>query len=253
MRGVLLRWLVLTAAVLAASWLLDGIRVDGLLPAFLAAAMLGILNAFFRPLLILLTLPINILTLGLFTFLINALMLKIVSAVISGFTVHGFWTAVIGALIIGSTGFVIKRLRAMELTTITEFFEVRFDRRCRVTAGAICAAAGILNMGLFPKMGATYLAYATGLAGRFEHPQVIVNLIMSLMIVVVLIYTVMGGMVSVIVTDYLQFALLGIGMVVATVLVFSQPGLGWNRPWTRWPSTKAPLPSTRCTRTAMAG
>jgi len=108
MRGVLLRWLVLTAAVLAASWLLDGIRVDGLLPAFLAAATLGILNAFLRPLLILLTLPINILTLGLFTFLINALMLKMVSAVIPGFTVHGFWTAVIGALIIGAVSWFLN-------------------------------------------------------------------------------------------------------------------------------------------------
>ena len=100
MRGVLLRWLILTASVLAASMALDGIRVDGLLPAFFAAATLGILNAFFRPLLILLTLPVNILTLGLFTFIINALMLQIVSTVIPGFTVHGFWTAVLGALII---------------------------------------------------------------------------------------------------------------------------------------------------------
>lgn len=108
MRGVLLRWLLLTIAVLVASWLLDGIRVTGLLPAFLAAALLGILNAFFRPLLILLTLPINILTLGLFTFLINALMLKIVSEVITGFEVHGFWTAVFGALIIGSVSWLLN-------------------------------------------------------------------------------------------------------------------------------------------------
>ncbi len=108
MRGVLLRWLVLTVAVLVASWLLDGIRVTGLLPAFLAAATLGILNAFFRPLLILLTLPINILTLGLFTFLINALMLKIVSEVITGFEVYGFWTAVLGALIIGSVSWLLN-------------------------------------------------------------------------------------------------------------------------------------------------
>jgi putative membrane protein len=100
MRGVLLRWLILTAAVLVASWALDGIRVEGLLPAVLAAATLGILNAFFRPMLILLTLPVNILSLGLFTFLINALLLKIVSYVITGFTVNGFWTAVVGALIV---------------------------------------------------------------------------------------------------------------------------------------------------------
>jgi putative membrane protein len=108
MRGVLLRWLVLTAAVLIASWLLDGIYVTGLFPAFLAAATLGILNAFLRPLLILLTLPINILTLGLFTFLINALMLKIVSEIIPGFYVYGFWTAVLGALIIGTVSWLLN-------------------------------------------------------------------------------------------------------------------------------------------------
>jgi len=108
MRGVLLRWLVLTAAVLAASWLLDGIRVNGIFPALLAAALLGILNAVFRPLLILMTLPVNILTLGLFTFVINALMLMIVSAVIPGFDVRGFWTAVVGALIIGAASWMLN-------------------------------------------------------------------------------------------------------------------------------------------------
>ena len=108
MRGVLLRWLVLTAAVLAASWLLDGIRVDGMLSAVLAAATLGILNAFLRPLIILLTLPVNILTLGLFTFVINALMLQIVSEVIPGFAVYGFWTAVFGALIIGFVSWLLN-------------------------------------------------------------------------------------------------------------------------------------------------
>ena len=108
MRGVLLRWVVLTAAVLAASWLLDGIRVDGLVSAVLAAAMLGLLNAFLRPLLIILTLPLNIVTLGLFTFLINALMLKIASELIPGFTVDGFWTAVFGALIIGLVSWLLN-------------------------------------------------------------------------------------------------------------------------------------------------
>jgi putative membrane protein len=102
MKGVLLRWFVLTVAVLTACWLLDGIRVNGIFPALLAAALLGILNAVFRPILILLTLPVNILTLGLFTFVINALMLMIVSAVIPGFDIRGFWTAVLGALIISA-------------------------------------------------------------------------------------------------------------------------------------------------------
>ena len=108
MRGVLLRWLVLTAAVLASSWFLDGIRVSGFLPALLAAGLLGILNAVLRPLLIILTLPINILSLGLFTFVVNALLLKIVSALISGFDVYGFWTAVFGAIIIGGVSWLLS-------------------------------------------------------------------------------------------------------------------------------------------------
>jgi putative membrane protein len=109
MRGVLLRWFVLTAAVLTASWLLDGIHVAGIFPALLAAALLGILNAILRPLLILLTLPLNILTLGLFTFVINALMLMLVSSLIPGFDVRGFWTAVLGALIIGAISWLMNR------------------------------------------------------------------------------------------------------------------------------------------------
>lgn len=108
MRGVLLRWLVLTAAVLASSWFLDGIRVSGFLPALLAAGLLGILNAVLRPLLIILTLPINILSLGLFTFVVNALLLKIVSALIPGFDVYGFWTAVFGAIIIGGVSWLLS-------------------------------------------------------------------------------------------------------------------------------------------------
>jgi len=109
MRGLLLRWVILTASVLTACWMLDGIHVRGIFPALFASALLGVLNAVFRPILILLTLPLNILTLGLFTFVINALMLVIVSAVIPGFKVEGFWTAVAGALIIGATSWLINR------------------------------------------------------------------------------------------------------------------------------------------------
>ena len=100
MPGILIRWLTTTAAIVATSYLLDGIRVSGFFPAVFAAALLGILNAFFRPIALLLTLPINILSLGLFTFIINALMLKMASAVIPGFDVYGFWTAIFGSLLI---------------------------------------------------------------------------------------------------------------------------------------------------------
>jgi putative membrane protein len=98
--GLLVRWLVLTAAIIVASYLIQGIEVNGFFSAFFAAAILGILNVFFRPILLILTLPINILTLGFFTFIINAVLLKMASGVISGFVVHGFWSAVFGALII---------------------------------------------------------------------------------------------------------------------------------------------------------
>ncbi|MGD0275876.1 MAG: phage holin family protein [Syntrophales bacterium] len=98
--GLLIRWLIQTAAILTASYLLEGIHVSGFLSAFFAAALLGILNALLRPILFILTLPINILTFGLFTFVINALLLKMVSGVIPGFEVHGVWTAIFGALII---------------------------------------------------------------------------------------------------------------------------------------------------------
>ena len=77
MNGIFIRWLTLTGAIIITSYLLDGIRVSGFVSAFFAAAMLGILNALFRPIIIILTLPINILTLGFFTFVINALLLQI--------------------------------------------------------------------------------------------------------------------------------------------------------------------------------
>ena len=100
MMGIFIRWLILTVAIIVTSFLLEGIHVSGFLSAFFAAAMLGILNAFFRPVIFLLTLPINIMTLGLFTFVINAIMLMMASGVITGFEVYGFWSAVFGSLLI---------------------------------------------------------------------------------------------------------------------------------------------------------
>ena len=108
MKGILVRWLVLTAAIIVASYVLDGIQVKGFLSAFFAAAILGVLNAFFRPILIILTLPINILTLGLFTFIINALLLKMASGVISGFDVRGFWAAVFGSVVISIVSWALN-------------------------------------------------------------------------------------------------------------------------------------------------
>jgi putative membrane protein len=108
MSGILIRWLTTTGAILLTAYLLSGIHVDGFLSAFFAAAMLGILNALFRPIALLITLPINVLTLGLFTFVINALMLKMASGVISGFDVHGFGSAIVGSLMVSIISWLLN-------------------------------------------------------------------------------------------------------------------------------------------------
>ena len=110
MNGLMIRWITVTFAIAIAAYLLDGIEVSGFLSAFFAAAMLGILNAIFRPIALVLTLPINVLTLGFFTFVINAAMLKMASALIPGFEVHGFWTAIFGSLIISVVSFAMNTL-----------------------------------------------------------------------------------------------------------------------------------------------
>jgi putative membrane protein len=108
MSGLIIRWLTSTGAIVLTSYLLSGIHVDGFLTAFFAAAMLGILNALFRPIALIITLPINILTLGFFTFVINALMLKMASGVISGFEVDGFGWALLGSLMISVISWLLN-------------------------------------------------------------------------------------------------------------------------------------------------
>lgn len=100
MKGLVIRWLILTLSIFLAAYWIDGIQVGGFHIALFAAAVLGVLNALLRPVLILLTLPLNVLTLGLFTFVINAFLLKVTSAIIPGFDIRGFWPAILGALVI---------------------------------------------------------------------------------------------------------------------------------------------------------
>ena len=100
MKGIVLRWAVNTAAILIAAHLLQGMEVRGIKGAILAAAILGIFNALIRPILLVLTLPLNIMTLGLFTLVINGSLLCLVSKVTPDLVVHGFWSAVWGSLII---------------------------------------------------------------------------------------------------------------------------------------------------------
>ena len=108
MPGILIRWLTTTAAIVATAYLLDGIQISGFFSAIFSSSLLGFLNAFFRPIALLLTLPINILSLGLFTFIINALMLKMASGVIPGFNVYGFWTAIFGSFLISVISWLLN-------------------------------------------------------------------------------------------------------------------------------------------------
>ncbi|MEN6374608.1 MAG: phage holin family protein [Smithella sp.] len=106
---IVTRWLVITAAILLSSMLIPGIRVDSLFTAVIAAGLLGLINVIIKPVLIILTLPLNILTLGLFTFIINAFLLKMVAYFVDGFEVHGFFAALLGALVISLVSWLANR------------------------------------------------------------------------------------------------------------------------------------------------
>ena len=98
--GFLIRLFLNGLALLIVSTVIPGIEVRGVLPALSAAFFLGIVNAVVRPVILLLTLPLTIMTLGLFIPLLNAALLKLVSLMIQGFEVHGFWSAVFGAILL---------------------------------------------------------------------------------------------------------------------------------------------------------
>ncbi len=95
---LVVRWLLGAGALMLIAYYVPGIRVASFYAALVAALILGLINALIRPFIILLTLPINILTLGLFTLVINALMFWLASSVVKGFFVAGFWPAFWGAL-----------------------------------------------------------------------------------------------------------------------------------------------------------
>ncbi|KIX11491.1 phage holin family protein [Dethiosulfatarculus sandiegensis] len=100
MRGIIFRWIISAGGLLLVSYLFDGIKVASVGWAFIAAIFLGIFNAMIRPVVFLLTLPINVLTMGLFTLVINGLMLFLTGKLLAGFSVEGFWSAVGGALVL---------------------------------------------------------------------------------------------------------------------------------------------------------
>ncbi len=104
---LIVRWLLLAAALLLVATVYGGVRVDGYVAAMLAALVLGALNTLVRPLLVVLTLPVTVVTLGLFLFVINALMFWAAAELLTGFRVAGFGAALVGSMLYSLCGMVI--------------------------------------------------------------------------------------------------------------------------------------------------
>jgi putative membrane protein len=108
MPGILIRWFVTTLAILAVPYLISGVRVEGIGAALLTAAVLGILNALIRPVLILLTLPLTIVTMGLFILVINALLFQLAGAIVPGVYVASFWSALFASIVVSLVSWLLN-------------------------------------------------------------------------------------------------------------------------------------------------
>ncbi len=97
--SIIIRWFINALALMLVAYLYPGVQVAGMLEALIAALVLGLVNALIRPILVLLTLPVTVLTLGLFIFVINAFLFWFVAEVVKGFTVSGFMAALIGSVL----------------------------------------------------------------------------------------------------------------------------------------------------------
>ena len=129
--------------------------------------------------------------------------------------------AAIVTLVVGLTGFIVVPLRRMGVMTIPEYYEKRFGRGVRIIGGIILALAGILNMGMFLKAGSLFVMGITGMTSDFH-----LKIIMTIMLGMVLLYTSMGGMISVVILDYIQFVVLSFSLIIGSL--FAIKTLGWN-------------------------
>ncbi len=112
MEYFLVRWLINALAIFVVTHIVKGIEVSNTSVVLVIALVLGIINAFLRPFIILITLPINILTLGLFTLFINGALFYLVSKIVKGFTITGFWTAFWGYILFSIISFLLSYLIA---------------------------------------------------------------------------------------------------------------------------------------------
>ncbi|MBI4428331.1 MAG: sodium:solute symporter family protein [Ignavibacteriales bacterium] len=118
-----------------------------------------------------------------------------------------------GYFVIGKTGFIVSALRHLKVITIPEYYERRYGKTVRILGGILLFLGGVLNMGVFLKMDGLFLTETMGLG------QDVLALVMTVMLLVVVSYTILGGMFSVVITDFIQFVILSFGMFVATLFV----------------------------------
>src|SRR4026207_496001 len=124
-------------------------------------------------------------------------------------------------IVVGRTGLVIERFRALRLMTVPEYFERKYSRGLRLLAGILVALGGILNMGVFLKIEGEFLTIVSGIDARH------LVLVMTIILLLELIYTVLGGMVSVVITDFFQYVLLSVATILVTV--YAVWHAGWGR------------------------
>ncbi len=121
-------------------------------------------------------------------------------------------------IIVGRTGFVIGRFRQLKLMTVPEFFEMKYSRGLRLLTGVLVAVGGILNMGVFLKIEGEFLTIVSGINVRY------LVAVMTVILLLELIYTVVGGMVSVVITDFLQYVLLSVATIMVSISAVHHAG-----------------------------
>ncbi len=159
---------------------------------------------------------------------------------------HIALAAGITTFVVGVTGFLIYRLRAMGIYTIPEFYSRRFGIKTQILGGVMMAFGGILNMGLFLKVGSMFLVGITGMSDQhlplpaaWGLPAIpALHAIMAFLLLLVLIYTCLGGMISVVLADYVQFIVLSFGLLLTTALAVWE--LGWADIFTAVQQIKGP-------------
>ncbi|MGH9871890.1 MAG: sodium:solute symporter family protein [Pyrinomonadaceae bacterium] len=122
--------------------------------------------------------------------------------------------------VVGLTGFVIKPLRDSGVMTIPELFEKQYGPRIRWAAGVVIVLGGLLNMGVFLRTGGQFLVLVAGLDVRY------LEVMMTALLIGVAVYTILGGMLSVLVTDFLQFVVMSAGLILVTILILMN--VGWE-------------------------